>query len=103
MAPFEHADTAFASRAPFLRTFEPALLFPLPSFFTVGADAAEAAIDDVRSNFSFQHFITPVTHVLENEHAERDFRRRLLPSTRPAPWMPFALRLVHGIDQFLVL
>src|SRR5215470_1700194 len=34
MAPFEHADTAFASRAPFLRTFEPALLFPLPSFFT---------------------------------------------------------------------
>ena len=66
-------------------------------------DAAEAAVYHVGPYFSLQHFIAPVAHVLQDQHPERNFGRRLPPSSSATLPMPPPLCLVHCLHQHLIL
>lgn len=65
-------------------------------------DPAEAAVHHIGPTFPFQRFVTPVAHMLQNQHAQGYFGWRLRPPQRPALLVPLALRLVYRIHQLLV-
>src|SRR6266850_447984 len=65
-------------------------------------DPAEAAIHHILPYFPFQRFVTPVAHVLQNQHAQGHFRRRWLPTPKPTLRMPLSLGFVHRIHQLLI-
>src|SRR6202011_5116369 len=47
-------------------------------------DPGELAIDQIGAHFPRQRFVTPVAHVLQQQHSEYDVRRRRLTATRLA-------------------
>src|SRR5271157_2860398 len=67
------------------------------------ANPAETPVHHVGAYFPLYNLVTPIAHVLQDQHAQGYFRRRLPPSPRAAPPMPFPLRLVDSCQQFLVL
>src|SRR5215469_4216039 len=66
-------------------------------------DPTEAAIHHVGSHLPLQRFITPVAHMLQNQHPQSHFRRRLLPSSHPTLLVSLALGVVDRIQQLLIL
>ena len=60
----------------------------------LAADPGELAIDQIGAYFPRQHFVTPVTHVLQQQHSEHDLSRRRLAST--------SLALLAAFGQLLL-
>src|SRR5271157_3499304 len=67
------------------------------------ANPAETPVHHVGSYFPLYNLVTPIAHVLQDQHAQRYFGWRLPSPARAAPPMPFPLRLVDGCQQFVVL
>ena len=67
------------------------------------ANPAETPVHHVGPYLTFHNLVTPVTHMLQDQHAQSDFCGRLPTPARTAPPMPFPLRLVDGCQQFVVL
>src|SRR5260370_33266076 len=66
------------------------------------ADSGELAIDQIRAYFSRQYFVTPVAHMLQQQHSEHDLGRRGLAATSLALLAAFGQLLLDDEQQGVI-
>jgi len=67
------------------------------------ADPGEFAIDQIGAHFPRQHFVTPVAHMLQQQHSEHNLGRRRLAPTSLALLAAFGQLLLDDEQEGVIL